>query len=206
MIYIKNDPVSLTKQRKENQITCIQKIFPNRNLLSVFLFTRKDQTHRDGSPTAASLLLRVCVHIQPQTHRGIQIDVHMPTHTRTNKPRRRTKKSDQMRGRLLRCGSSPGRRGLSPHAESVAAAESNVMKVMMCLGPHPEVSIKMWPREAAHSCLSVCVYVCKHTDVYVKQGERQHSGLLSSKTMISIKCRCFVQLECLQQNPSSLFS
>lgn len=59
------------------------------------------------------------------------------------------------------------------------------------LGPRPGVSIRMWLQR-----LCVCVFV------FVRQGKSQHAGPLSSKPMISIKCRCFVRLECFHQNPT----
>lgn len=114
-----------------------------------------------------------------------------------------------MRGRLLRCGWSPGRRGPgSQHAEFVAAAGSNMMKMMMCFGP-PSRGLHQNVGERGCTFASEGVYLCvrvhNYTNAFARRGESQHSGLLSSKTMISIKCRCFLRLKCLQQTPPACF-
>lgn len=57
-------------------------------------------------------------------------------------------------------------------------------------GPHPGVSIRMW---AGRLC--VWVWLWAPIIVFVARGKSQRSEPLSSKTMISIKCRCFLRLK-----------
>jgi len=125
-------------------------------------------------------------------------------------------KSDQVRRCLLSCGSSPGWQGpSSQHAKCAAAAAGAQRSAWWrtMLRPYPEASIRMWA-ERMCVCLCVCVFMPEHVrlcewahiNVFVRQGKSQHSGPLSSKTMISIKCRCFLQPKCFHQNPSSLCS
>lgn len=80
----------------------------------------------------------------------------------------------------------------------------SVLQLLLALRePHDEDDDVLWApsrglhqnvgRAAVHLRLSVCTCVWAHINVFVRRGRSQHSGPLSSKTMISIKCRCFLQ-------------
>ena len=88
------------------------------------------------------------------------------------------------------------------------------------LGPHPGVSIRMWAKKERGVCVCVCVCVrvrvcvyvcvctcvCGHTQMcFARRGKSQRSGPLSSKTMISIKCRCFVNSSVFTKTPPACF-
>lgn len=146
-----------------------------------------------------SNLLSTWQHTNRRTH----------TCTCTNKPRRRIKvePDEGMSAELWLVARVTGTR--LPACRVCCSCrqcwENHTMKMMMCLGPIQRSPSKCGQRGCV--LVSECVFVCggEHINVFVRQGKSQRSGLLFSKTMISIKCRCFLQLECFHWNPSSLF-
>lgn len=121
-----------------------------------------------------------------------------------------------MRRRLLSCGLSPGWQGpSSQHAECAAAAagaERATWWRWWCAwapsrGLHQNVGKEGKRAVCVCVCVEcVCVCVCGSTQMcFARRGKSQRSGPLSSKTMISIKCRCFVNSSVFTKTPPACF-
>lgn len=141
---------------------------------------------RTNAPAAS-----VSIHLQTQTNVGASRLMYTFPHRLAQTNPGGEWKSDQMRGCLLSCGSSPGRRALALPAHRVFCCScrrswgSLVMK-MMCSGPHPVVSIKMWA-ERLRVCVWGCVYLCAVCACKCLRASTQWAALLKNNDLNQVQ-------------------